>query len=98
VIQINDMFRLQQTRVSNWGYTLWWLEEWQPTPYDTRGRWRAITAQLGTDSMDALLERMQCPVKAQAAFREAAGIAGPSGGLSRAGGAERSISLETAPP
>lgn len=94
MIQINDMFRLQQWTSRNMGYSLWWLEEWTPSPHSLQGRWSAITKKLGRDSMDALLERTQCPSKPHAMFREAAGIKGTEKNFHDAGDAERIISLE----
>ena len=69
MIQINDMFRLQSATASHWGYTLWTVEEWQPSPNSVEGRWHRVSDKLSHDAMDGLLERMQCPVKARDEFR-----------------------------
>ena len=98
MIQINDMFRLRQWKSRNLGYSLWWLEEWQPSPYSAQGRWRAITDRLGADSMDALLERMQCPAKPHEVFRKAAGIPGPGWSFETAGAQRRNYPSEKVHP
>jgi hypothetical protein len=69
MIQINDMFRLQQTKVLPLGYMIWHVEEWQPSPHSVAGRWHRVTDKLSHDAMDGLLERMQCPVKPREEFR-----------------------------
>ena len=71
MIQINDMFRLRRWKSRDLGYSLWWLEEWEPG-HTIQGRWTPITRRLDSDAMDKLLERMRCPAKPHAQFREAA--------------------------
>ena len=68
MIQINDMFRLCQTKQTCWNLTVWHLEEWTPTDR-IQGRWQRVSKRLDSDSMDRLLEQMQCPVKARDKFR-----------------------------